>query len=129
MSGRGFSRVRVDASGHQTIDSRSPTIPREQLEGDRQGMRIQRTTNDATSALRSRPESDGGVLLQQVSLPNGDNVIMHRLGRKWQRVSIWNQRGNAPSWYILDNADPAQDAYQVIIRVTGGGFTADVEVT
>lgn len=128
MSGRGYSKVTTDASGRTRVRTQVPHVPREHMP-DRQLNQAQRNMEDATAAHRARPEAGGAVLLERYTLANGTNRVMHRLGRKWQRVTVHNPRNAAPAWYIQDNASADQDKHQVTIVVTGSTFVCDLEVT
>lgn len=68
---------------------------------------------------------NSGVILKEVSLTTGDNVINHRLGRKLQGWFIVRQRGPA---VIYDNQDSNNQPNLTLLLNASTNVTVDLLV-
>lgn len=92
-----------------------------------QGLDLTATQNRWASVIEpviSNP-ANNSLLLKNVVLASGTNVINHRLGRKLQGWVIVRKRGPAA---IYDNQDGNQIPELTLVLVSDAAVTVDLEV-
>lgn len=92
-----------------------------------QGLNLAQTTNTWASALDpllSRP-ANNSIILKNVSLVAGTNVVNHLLGRNLQG---WNPTRIRASATIYDTQDTNQTPQLTLVLVASAPVVCDIEV-